>query len=180
MCNQWGTFTFASPQPKCWGDVSPPSPLQSPPLETYDRHGDMSVVNTICSEWCHCVVVRRLTDCVPASCCLRRVLEDGGCRDQAIPSSEGCRGRVCKCNAPSPCSTWRPIGLPMLDFSYTYFEWLSEIFMASRVQILVLVDAVTVTKVNFIQVGLKMPILLPFVVFEKFCPRSLTQYPTNS
>jgi len=50
--------------------------------------------------------------------------------------------------------------------------------MASIVQILVLVDAVT--KVNFKQVGLKMPILLPFVVFEKFCPRSLTQYPTNS
>jgi len=32
MGNQWGgAFTFASPQPKCWGDVSPPSPYNRRP-----------------------------------------------------------------------------------------------------------------------------------------------------
>ena len=31
MGNQWGKFTFASPQPKCWGDVSPRSPYNRRP-----------------------------------------------------------------------------------------------------------------------------------------------------
>jgi len=31
MGNQWGTFTFASPQTKCWGDVSSRPPYDRRP-----------------------------------------------------------------------------------------------------------------------------------------------------
>ena len=31
MGNQWGDITFASPQPKCWGDVSPHPPIIAAP-----------------------------------------------------------------------------------------------------------------------------------------------------
>jgi len=40
MGNQWGTFTFASPQPKRWGDVSPPvRPIIAAP-ESYSRYAN--------------------------------------------------------------------------------------------------------------------------------------------
>jgi len=59
-----------------------------------------------CSEWRHCVVVRRLTRLLLWSW-LRRVLGDDRRQDWTSPSWKGCRGRSLHCNAPLPCCCQR-------------------------------------------------------------------------
>jgi len=47
MGNRWGTFTFASPKSKCWGDVSPPSPYNRRPW----AEALANTVNTVLSQF---------------------------------------------------------------------------------------------------------------------------------